>query len=74
MDLNRSIADARTAIKDIRDVVETLDGVVLKDLVSSLTDAADELEGYLLSDAEEARSKIDELEEEIEELKSGNQN
>jgi len=74
MDLNRSIADARTAIKDIRDVVETLDGVVLKDLVSSLTDAADELEGYLLSDAEEAEDKIGELEEEIEELKSGNQN
>lgn len=73
MELNRSIADAKTAIEDIRDVVSTLDGVASKDLVSSLGEAATELTNYLLSDAEEAECKIGELEEEIEKLKNGNQ-
>ncbi len=71
MGLPRSIKDAKTAIVDIRDVAKTLDGVVLNDIVSLLTNAADEIEGYLLSDAAEALDEIAELESQVSELEKG---
>lgn len=71
-DLARSVRDGRTAIAEIRAVIAALSGVVSPDLLTQLGDAADELDRYLLSDAESALAHIQEIEEQrLERLQQG---
>lgn len=60
-DLGRSISDGRKAVGEIREVVAAIAGVVKSHLVTQLSDAVNELELYLLPDAESAHAYIQEL-------------
>lgn len=62
-DLARSVRDGRTAIAEIRAVIAALSGVVSPDLLTQLGDAADELDRYLLSDAESALAHMQQIAE-----------
>jgi len=69
-DIQRSINDGEKAIQEIRGVVSELTGILDKSFLEILDGAANEIEGYLLSDAKEAIDRIDKLESELDDTQS----